>query len=296
MSELVIVIILLIQGHQKIQTGDLEEIAAGNELILTSMVLVLTTVLINMLFLGIAMIFTTRKSSFKLPIELTFLESNLVIGLIAYSFLLMLYGFTEKILELDGVIFSTIFDRFIESIIGFSLIIIYVLFLIFLYRRMKSGLKIYQPSISDYFNDEEKHNAKVSEEKSKLEEKSRKKKKEKEACEEEDHNIISFRRFPWIVVIILFAIGVAGVIFGGDVLATGIEKGLEIPQFENIPILVYSVTVGLVSSSPELIVTFRGLTHKNKEIQQIGLINQISAINQTFFILFGFPFVLSGLI
>jgi hypothetical protein len=307
LSELVIVIILLLQGNAAIKAGD---IAKGNELILTAIVLILTTVLINMFFLGVAMIFTTRKKHFKLPIELTFLESNLVIGMIAFSFLLMLYGFTEKILELDGVIFSLSFNRVIESVIGFALVIIYFLFLFFLLRRMAARRSIYQPTLSDFFDANDKAAAKATDTPVAVSSLSRKERRQArrqarkaaaaatEACPEEDehHALISFRRFPWFVILILFGIGVAGVILGGDVLAEGIEKGLEIPQFESIPILAYAVIVGIVSTSPELIVTFRGLTSKNKEIQQIGLINQISAINQTFFILFGFPFILSGLI
>ena len=107
------------------------------------------------------------------------------------------------------------------------------------------------------------------------------------------------RRFPWFIIIALFVVGAGGIIWGGELLASGIEEGLHVLEGDfglDVPILVYAVVVGLISTSPELIVTFRGLLHPDKETQKIGLINQVSAINQTFFILFGFPFLMSGII
>jgi hypothetical protein len=281
LSELVIVIILLIKGKRLIDTGEAENIVTGNEIILTAIVLILTTVLINMFFLGMAMIFTTRKKDFKLPYELTFLETNLVIGMMVFSFLFMIYGFAEKLLLLEGAPISNTFNRAFEGIIGSSLFGLYLVFLLFMFMRLRKKEDSLQIPLSDFFEGPEENE---------------KKKKDcpKEEQDNNHHQIVSFRRFPWILVIILFIVGSAGVVFGGDALATGIETGAE--EFENVPVLVYSVIVGLVSTSPELIVTFRGLMNKNKEVQQIGLINQISAINQTFFILFGVPFIISGVL
>lgn len=276
LSELVLVIILLIRG--KSIGGE-----TGEQLILTAIVLILTTVLINMFFLGLSMIFTTRKGPAKLPYELTFLETNLVSGMMVFSFVLMIYTFTEKLLEIGGQPIHFTFDRIFEGIIGAALVLIYSLFIYFLFRRMMKQQKLYQPHLSEFFQERE--------EKEKQEEGTKRQKKYEP--QEEYHQLISFRRFPWIVILVLFIIGVAGVVLGGDVLAEGIEIGAE--RFGESSILVYAVIVGIVSTSPELIVTFRGLTNKNKQIQEIGLINQISAINQTFFILFGVPFVISGL-
>ncbi|MBD3190949.1 MAG: hypothetical protein GF308_09915 [Candidatus Heimdallarchaeota archaeon] len=281
LSELVLVIILLIRG--KSMGGE-----TGEQLILTAIVLILTTVLINMFFLGLSMIFTTRKGPAKLPYELTFLETNLVSGMMVFSFVLMIYTFTEKLLEIGGEPIHYTFDRVFEGIVGVALVLIYSLFIYFLFRRMMKQRKLYQPHLSEFFQEKE--------EKDQKKKKEAKRTKQQKKCEpkEEYHQLISFRRFPWIVILVLFLIGVGGVVLGGDVLAEGIEIGAE--RFGESSILVYAVIVGIVSTSPELIVTFRGLTSKNKQIQEIGLINQISAINQTFFILFGVPFVMAGIV
>ncbi|MHA1187215.1 MAG: hypothetical protein ACTSSK_10135 [Candidatus Heimdallarchaeota archaeon] len=42
-------------------------------------------------------------------------------------------------------------------------------------------------------------------------------------------------------------------------------------------------------------VTLRGLLSPDEEDKEVGLVHQVSAINQTFFILFGVPFVISGI-
>ncbi|MCK5184999.1 MAG: hypothetical protein KAQ95_11885, partial [Candidatus Heimdallarchaeota archaeon] len=105
--------------------------------------------------------------------------------------------------------------------------------------------------------------------------------------------LATLRRFPWIIIIALFLVGAGGIIWGGEILASSIEHGIE--RFET-DVLVYAVIVGIVASSPELIVTMRGLLSKDKEKVEVGLVHQVSAINQTFFLLFGIPFVLSGII
>jgi len=82
-------------------------------------------------------------------------------------------------------------------------------------------------------------------------------------------------------------------------LSEGIKKGLDVLEGGlgiDVPILAYAVVVGVISTSPELIVTFRGLLDPDPELKKIGLINQVSAINQTFFILFGIPFLISGIV
>ncbi len=111
---------------------------------------------------------------------------------------------------------------------------------------------------------------------------------------ERETALATLRRFPWYIIIILFIIGAGGIVWGGQILSRSIEDGIKI--FRTVPILVYSVVVGLISSSPELVVTLRGIFSRNQEAREVGLVHQVSAINQTFFILFGIPFVLSGIL
>ncbi|MHA1356369.1 MAG: hypothetical protein ACTSR1_14480 [Candidatus Heimdallarchaeota archaeon] len=107
--------------------------------------------------------------------------------------------------------------------------------------------------------------------------------------------LATLRRFPWFIIILLFLFGAGGIVWGGELLASSIELGLSAFGTYDVPILVYSVIVGIVSSSPELVVTLRGLLSPDEEDKEVGLVHQVSAINQTFFILFGVPFVISGI-
>ncbi len=303
LAELVIITILLIRS----------DVSGDTNLAIIAITLILTTVIINILFLGLSMIFVSRKEPFELPRELTVYEANLVLGMIVFSFLIFLYGlFTEFREEAAN------FSRGIEIVIGASQLLIYLIFLIILSRKYGKATSSPQTLITEFFPDPEDVELieKVSDVvQTRLElsvQKSSKRGKEKdiEPCPQpNDENnaykqnrheaLATLRRFPWFIIILLFTIGAGGVIWGGELLASAIENGLEVMVVDyalDVPILVYAVVVGTVSSSPELVVTMRGLLSPNKEIRKIGLVNQVSAINQTFFILFGFPFLLSGII
>ena len=111
--------------------------------------------------------------------------------------------------------------------------------------------------------------------------------------DDETEQYISLRRFPWFVLVIVFVIGISGIIFGGTLISDSIETGLEI---YNLPILVYCVVIGFVSSAPEMTITFRAILNPEEEDTEIGMIHQISSVNQTFFLLFGLPFLFASII
>lgn len=307
LAELVVVIILLIRSHLEPDP----EIAA--DLATTSVILILTTVIINILFLGISMIFVSKKGPFLLPRELTMYEANLVLGLRVFTFLFLLYGIFYEFSDIrSGATIPTQFSRGVEIVFGVAILLVYILFLFVLAKRYGKKTPTPQTLMTEFYYDEKKEQApelKVEDKKQaklSLPKGRRFRKSAEEACEptkreehKDHHALATLRRFPWIVIITLFLIGAGGIVWGGELLASGIEEGLIVLEEDfllEVPILVYAVIVGLISTSPELIVTFRGLLHPDEETQKIGLINQVSAINQTFFILFGFPFLLSGII
>ena len=302
-AELVVVTILLIRSHLE---SDPE---VGGNLATTAIILILTTVIINILFLGISMIFVSRKGPFLLPKELTMYETNLVLGMRVFTFVMLLYGLFYEFSDIrSGTAIPSQFSRGVEIVIGSALLLVYILFLFVLVKRYGKKTSTPQTLITEFYDDEEK----LTEQDSKKTKQLRLTKNDKisskeEACEsnkrKDDNNehdaLATLRRYPWFIIIITFIIGAGGIIWGGELLASAIEGGLHVLEndFEmDVPILVYAVVVGIISSSPELIVTFRGLLDPDMENQKIGLINQVSAINQTFFILFGFPFLLSGII
>ncbi len=83
LAELVVVIILLVNS----KTHNNEDLATA------AIVLILTTVIINIFFLGISMIYVSKNEPFDLPKELTFYETNLIQGMVVFSFVVMIYGF-----------------------------------------------------------------------------------------------------------------------------------------------------------------------------------------------------------
>jgi hypothetical protein len=317
LAELVIVIILLIQSYRE----PIEEVA--RDLSETAITLILTTVIINILFLGISMIYAARKKPFDLPKELTFYEANLILGLMVFSFVLMIFSFFTEFSIIRSILEGapvTIYDKvtyneWFEILIGLASLLVYFIFLMILIRNY--GKKTSQPQtlIVEFFPDEDdviveepsttkfiqtrmalQRKPTADKTDTKPDENALKKPRNGRKTQTERLNALAtLRRFPWFIIILVFIFGTGGIIWGGQMLSASIEEGIR-EYSAQIPILAYAVIVGLVSSSPELIVTFRGLLKKDKEMQEVGLVHQVSAINQTFFILFGAPFVLSGIL
>ena len=338
LAELVVIIVLLLRSNYLTKTGIAENIQDANILAITAIVLILATVIINVFFLGIAILFVSRDEPFRLPKELTFFEANLVLGMMVFSFVIMLYGlFFEfdgiwyRILE--GVTEPTAYNRYFEIIIGIALILVYIIFIVILITRFGKRTSTPQTLITEFFPEDEEviltdqitpvgeirllssgsnpempkigNGKKIDKQKEEdpcttLEEVQEEQIKKKwfgngnKSKKDRNDALATLRRFPWIIIIVLFIIGAGGIVWGGEILAKSIEHGID--QFSTVPTLVYAVVVGIVSSSPELVVTLRGLFSGEKEKQEVGLVHQVSAINQTFFILFGVPFVLSGIL
>ena len=293
-SDIVVVSILLMRAKTLTQAGDVE---LANRLALTSITFILTTVLINILVLGLTMIIVSRKKPFKLPHELTQTEANLVLAMTIFSFILLSFGFTHDAIEVAQ------FDRLFEGVIGIALLLFYLLFIFFLVGDAKQKrIENIGPQtlISEFFPEDEddlveefdsEKNGFVLKEKSTL-------RKIREAMFKRDdvedgEQFIALRRFPLYLLIIAFIIGLAGIYFGGNLISNSIETSIEI---FDVPILVYCVVVGFVSSAPETTITMRALLDPEKEDTQIGLVHQVSSINQTFFLLFGFPFLFASII
>lgn len=304
LAELVVVTILLVNSKRH----------ANEDLATTAIVLILATVIINIFFLGISMIYVAREEPFDLPKELTFYETNLIQGMVVFSFVVMIYGFYFEFKSVQDPTTATVtYQTPFEIVIGIALILVYFFFIFLLIRQLGKKTSTPQTLISEFFPDEdnlivvdsetppqqlrlietnfENGNGKHS---TKDPDPSKKKNRNHRG---EEYAFDTLRRWPWIIIIFLFLLGLGGIIQGGFILASSIEHGLGTFEliFDEVPVLVYAVIVGIVSSSPELVVTFRGLLSKDKELQEVGLVHQVSAINQTFYILFGVPFLLSGL-
>ncbi|NHK31124.1 MAG: hypothetical protein FK730_07210 [Asgard group archaeon] len=291
-SDIVVVIILLNRAKKLTLTGTAENIELANNLALTSITLILTTVLINCLILGITIIIVARKKPFRLPQELSQTESNLVLAMVIFSFILLAFGFTHNSIGIEQ------FDRVFEGVIGISLLLFYIIFIAFLIGDAKQKRTEHigpQLLISEYFPEE--NNSKKDDDK--IEKKGLIKRVFGEIFskghddEEEKEQFVALRRFPWFILIITFVIGITGIVFGGKMISDSIESGLII---YDLPILVYCVIVGFVSSAPEMTITFRAVLNPEEEDTEIGLVHQISSINQTFFLLFGFPFLFASII
>ena len=311
LAELVVVTFLLIDSH-KIAESDP---AGSADLATTAIILILTTVIINIFFLGISMMFVSRKGPFKLPKELTMYESNLVLGMRVFVFIMLLYGLFYEFYDIrNPTELASVYSRGVEIVIGVALLLVYALFLVILSRRYGKKTSTPQTLMTEFFpehEEEPKVDTPTNVIQMRLLSAKKVTKKEKEAiiaeCEakvKKDKNknhdaLATLRRFPWIVIIFLFILGAGGIVWGGEMLSEGIKKGLDVLEGGlgiDVPILAYAVVVGVISTSPELIVTFRGLLDPDPELKKIGLINQVSAINQTFFILFGIPFLISGIV
>jgi len=294
-SDVVVVSILLVKAKRLAETGTSENIKLAHNLTSISITLVLTSVLINMLILGVTIFIVARKKPYKLPKELSQTESNLVLAMTIFSFIFLVFGFTQTSLDIVQ------FDRAFEGIMGISLLVFYLVFIIFLIgdakekRTEKIGSQLF---ISEYFPEDENDIQDI-----KLEDNVLKKKRslksfirrifKKESANNEGEQFVALRRFPWYIIILAFIIGITGIIFGGTLISNSIVTAIDSYQ---LPILVYSVIIGFVSSAPEMTITFRALRDPAKENIQIGLVHQISSVNQTFFLLFGLPFLLAAIL
>ncbi|MHA1744046.1 MAG: hypothetical protein ACTSV6_07330 [Candidatus Heimdallarchaeota archaeon] len=292
-SDIVVVSILLLRAKKLLATGDADNIVLGNELALTSITFLLTTVLINLLILGITMIVVSRKKPFKLPPELSSTESNLILGMAIFSFILITFGFTHNSIGIAE------FDRVFQGVIGSALLLFYFMFILFLIgdTKQKRSSKIGpQVLISEYFPEEEELEKLPSAQKDEKKERFIQRVKKffkKDNDQEEKEQYIALRRFPIYVLILTFTVGIAGIFFGGKMISESIEFALV--QYK-LPILLYSVIVGFVSTAPEMSITFRTIVKPEAEDTKIGLIHQVSSVNQTFFLLFGFPFLFASIV
>ncbi len=294
-SDVVVVTILLIKAKKLVETGNQENIELAHNLTSTSITLVLTTVLINMLVLGVTIFIVARKKPYKLPRELTNTESNLVLAMTIFSFIFLAFGFTHSSLNI------TQFDRAFEGIMGISLMSFYFIFLVLLIsdakekRTEKIGPQIL---ISEYFPEDDLDYQDIDVEDDNLKKRKSLRKYFQDIFRngfnnDEGEQFIALRRFPWYIIVLVLGIGITGIIFGGTMISDSIVSALD---SYNLPILVYSVIIGFVSSAPEMTITFRALRDPEKENTQIGLVHQISSVNQTFFLLFGLPFLLASIL
>jgi len=295
-SDIIVVSILLLRAKTLTQAGNIE---LANRLALTSITFILTTVLINILVLGVTMIIVSKKKPFKLPNELTQTEANLVLAMTIFSFILMAFGFTHDAIEVVQ------FDRVFEGVIGVALLLFYLMFIFFLIGDANKKRTEHigpQTLISEFFPEDEDDEIKVYDSKKKdyvMKEKSTLRKMRESIFnkngdeDEEGEQFIALRRFPLYLIIIAFVIGLAGIYLGGSLISNSIETSIAV---YDVPILVYCVVVGFVSSAPETTITMRALFNPEEEDTQIGLVHQVSSINQTFFLLFGFPFLLASII
>ncbi|MHA1127005.1 MAG: hypothetical protein ACTSQX_15370, partial [Candidatus Heimdallarchaeota archaeon] len=226
-----------------------------------------------------------------LPKELTETEANLVLAMTIFSFILLSFGITHNAIGIEQ------FDKFFQGVMGASLLLFYIMFIAFLIldARAKSTEKIGpQTLIPEYFPEENTNGEENEEEQKKgLFMKFFDAVRHKNDEDEEGEQFVALRRFPWYIIIIAFAVGIAGISFGGILISNSIETSIAI---FNVPILVYCVVVGFVSSAPETTITMRALFSPEEEDTRMGLVHQISSINQTFFLLFGFPFLFSTII
>ncbi len=295
-SDIIVVSILLMRAKKLTDGGNVE---LANRLALTSITFILTTVLINILVLGVTMIIVSKKKPFKLPNELTQTEANLVLAMTIFSFIMMSFGFTHDAIEIAQ------FDRLFEGVIGVALLLFYLMFILFLIgdtKQKRTERVGPQTLITEFFPEDENDeiavfdsvkNDYVMKEKSTFRKIRESIFKKNDDEDEDKEQFIALRRFPLYLLIIAFLIGLVGIYLGGNLISNSIETSIE--TFD-VPILVYCVIVGFVSSAPETTITMRALFDSDKEDTQIGLVHQVSSINQTFFLLFGFPFLLASII
>ncbi len=234
--ELVVVILLILDGGSSAQFA---------------VTLILTTVLINALMLGIAIIYVTRNAPHIPSPAISGLESENLLGMIIFSLLFMTYSLVVG----QG---TTVEVVAIEWVGGIILVLIYAAFIFNLYFLLKRT------------GDESE---KVS---------------KKKALHEDTF----FFKIKLPALIGLFAIGILGSTIGGDLLSSAIEHSLA--QFEELPLLLLTVVIGFFTTLPEILITTRALLDKTTE--ELGINNQIVAITQTFYFLFGFCFLVAALV
>lgn len=71
------------------------------------------------------MIFVSRKNPFHLPKELTMYESNLVLGIRGFTFVLLLYGLFYEFSDIRLLVeIPSEFSRGVEIVIGTALLLV----------------------------------------------------------------------------------------------------------------------------------------------------------------------------
>ena len=82
------------------------------------------------------MIFVSKSEPLKLPRELIFYETNLILSLRVFTFLLVLYGLIFEFNDIkNSASVASGFSRGVEIAIGAALLFVYCLFLFHLSRR-----------------------------------------------------------------------------------------------------------------------------------------------------------------
>jgi hypothetical protein len=245
LAELVIVIFLLISAKQMSMSADPLVNKRGSKLAITAITLILTTVIINIFFLGLSIIYASKDKPFELPKELTFFEANLVLGMMVFSFVIMIFGFyteftSEPVLES----FET-FDRGFEILIGLALILVYFIFLFVLIRNYGKRTSTPQTLIVEFFPDEDdviveepsstkfiqtrmamhmnsdkktKAVKKTKDSEDEILDKEKLNSKGKKKRDEKSDALATLRRFPWFIIIIIFKTrqGIKGSWFGSS--------------------------------------------------------------------------------
>ncbi len=228
-------------------------ILAGGSSAQFAVTLILTTVLLNMLMFGVAIVYITRKAPHKPSPAISNLESENLLGMIIFGFLFTIYSLVVG----QGTVVEVIA---IEWIGGFILIFLYGSFIVNLAFLLK---KLRQEKTED-----ESHSQK-----------------------EENHDESFFFKIRLPAFVVIFILGIIGSTLGGDLLSEAIEHSLK--QYENLPLLFLTVVIGIFTTLPEILITSRALLDASTE--ELGMNNQLAAITQTFYILFGFCFLVAAL-
>lgn len=238
--ELIVVIFLILAGGASAQFA---------------VTLILTTVLLNMLMFGVAVMYITRKAPHKPSPAISNLESENLLGMIIFGFLLATYSLVVG----QGAVVEVVA---IEWIGGIILVLLYAAFIVNLALLLKKLRQDAPPQSSNKSSQASSH----------------------------DDSFYFKVRFP--VFVVLFILGIIGSTIGGDLLSAAIEHSLE--QYEDLPLLLLTVVVGTFTTLPEILITSRALLDPSTE--ELGLNNQLAAITQTFYILFGFCFLVAALV
>ncbi len=232
-------------------------ILAGGQSAQFAVTLILTTVLINMLMLGVAIIYITRRAPHKPSPAISTLESENLLGMIMFSFILVFYSLVVG----QGTVVEVIA---IEWIGGIVLLLIYGAFIINLGAFLRSLRQKSDETVSE----------------------------SRPALASNHHDEGFFHRIRTPAFIFLFILGILGSTLGGDLLSEAIEHSLE--QFEDLPLLFLTVVIGTFTTLPEILITSRALL--DESTAELGINNQIAAITQTFYVLFGFCFLIAAMV